>query len=300
MLVVPLGYGMLEALFEKAVALKSRIDSFSSAGVDSRIAAASASKWVIYTPEDLDSYVMGVDSGWNYRLYTGFYVYAMRTVVVDEVGEVRDIVPEMNILSGDAYASGLIPETYLKYRAEMDEHLLAGRAVEDGDSDLVLVDGSLLARLTDISYRKQTALVAEYMANATPLKGIEKIAFVSKYSHDKALFQGMLGDVYYINRFTDDVGYTIPHLHEMDGFRVTTFYVRLQRHADALHVEVPAEVGEKYVKRFIDMFHTRSVRGYPYVLRIAHNMASISDQLMETLCETAGLKVFPLAREVLR
>jgi len=288
---------MLETLFEMAVRLKSKLEKLDEAGGFHEILDKVGEGWRVYEPKPKRAKVLGVDSGWNYRLYPGFYVYAIKAAAVDESMNLYHPAVEMEMLSEDRYQAGLAPDNFLKYRAEMYEHEIAYKALSE--ADLILVDGSLFARLMDISKRSSASLQTEYMAYVRPLIGNSKVAFVSKYSHDKSLFGGVLGDVYYINRATTEIGYTIPHVIERYDVEFSVFYVRLSEHSNALHVEVPAVVGEDYVREFINMLQEASIKGYPYALRVAHKIASFPDRLMDSLCKTAGLTGWIEAREVL-
>ena len=290
---------LLVELFEKAARLKQRVDEMvepTSAPIQELVERARG-MWVSYEPEIEDGTVLAVDSGWNYRLYPGFYMYAMKVAAVDESMNVHYADTEVDIVAGDPYGASLTPELVLKYKAERYEHEISLRAAER--CELVLVDGSLIARLEDVSKRVSPRLRREYAAHTEPLKGVEAVAFVSKYSHDNRLLGGPLGDVFFINMSSSTTGYTKPFTVEREGMVFSVFYVRLSNHANALRVEVPAEVGESYVRAFLDRLCGTAVQGYPYSLRVAHEVASLPNTLMDMLCRAAGLTGFYTAREVL-
>jgi hypothetical protein len=94
--------------------------------------------WTEYDPKPdaSDRTIMGVDSGWNVRLYEGFYVYALRAAAVDERQRVHEPVVEFDRIGGH---SDLMPENYMKYLGEIAEHSL-------GDAQRGLVDGGRGAR----------------------------------------------------------------------------------------------------------------------------------------------------------
>ncbi len=291
---------MLEALFEMAVRLKSKLEGLEKLGEVGGFQETlnrAREGWRVYEPKPERAKVLGVDSGWNYRLYPGFYVYAIKAAAVDESMNLYHPVAEMDMFSEDPYQAGLTPDNFLKYQAEMREHDIAYKVLNE--ADLILVDGSLIARLMDVSKRSSTSLQTEYTAYVRPLIGNNKLAFVSKYSQDKSLFYGVLGDVYYINHATTEIGYTIPHVVERNNIKFSVFYVRLSEDSNTLHVEVPAIVDEDYVRGFINMLQETSIKGYPYVLRVAHKTTSVTDHLMDSLCKTAGLTGWIEAREVL-
>jgi hypothetical protein len=182
---------ILVQLFEKAASLKWKVDAISELKTGEFRERVQRAKelWVGYRPEPADAAVWAVDSGWNYRLYPGFYVYALKAAAVDVGMRINHSVAEVDMLSGDPYNAMLLPELALKYIAEGYEHEIALEASDD--SDLVLVDGSLIARLEDVMNRQQQRLRIEYMAHLKPLIGTENIAFISKYSHDRSLIGGV-------------------------------------------------------------------------------------------------------------
>jgi hypothetical protein len=294
------GRALLLELFDKAAQLRSRIEGLREMGADSfrGLVERAREHWVDYVPRHAKCSILAVDSGWNYRLYEGFYVYALKAAAVGESMNILHPVAEVGILSGDPYGAFLMPELTLKYMAESYEHEVALRASDA--CDLVLVDGSLIARLEDIKRRDSPRLRTEYLASAKPLMGLKSMAFVSKYSHDKSLLGGELGDIFYLNAASSEVGYTRPHTINRDGWAFSIFYVRLSENANALHVEVPAAVDEGFARLFIDMLCGTAVRGYPYTLMTAHKAVNVSDRLMDMLCKAAGLTGLHTAREVLR
>jgi hypothetical protein len=296
---MPENQALIVDLFDKAAKLKNKIEEYSeitTASIRECIGKA-AELWINYKPKPVDRAVRAVDSGWNYSLYTGFYVYALKAAAVDRFMNVYNPNTEVGILAGDPYGEGLLPDLFLKYTAEGYEHDIAFRAA-DG-CDLVLVDGSLIARLEDVTRRDSIKLKTEYFANTKPLKNVKSIAFVSKYSHDKSLLGGVLGDIFYLNMVSNETGYTKPYTVSRNEWIFSVFYTKLSSHANALHVEVPAVVDEGFAQLFMDMLSGTAVKGYPYTLRVAHKVASLSDTLMERLCKAAGLIGFHPAREVL-
>ncbi len=294
---------MLEELFKKAVQLGERIAKQD----DERfrdLLKRTRELWIEYYPKDDpgNRVIMGVDSGWNVRLYEGFYVYAMRAAAVDEREQVHEPVVEFDIIGGEQ--TGLTPENYVKIQGEMAEHYVADRVAEE--ADLVLVDGSLIARL--VSAQKMLGgldLLNEYLALIKSLKDMRNVVFVAKYSRRRSLIQGelddvYLGDIYYIARSTWTSGYVLGQTDECFEIPVTTAYIRLADHAPPLAIEVLSrDVGDQEVRHIMDVLSSRSVRGYPYALYLAHKVVSVPEDLMDQLCRTAGLITFREAREVL-
>jgi NurA domain. len=291
--------GLLEELFDKASLLRGKFREYGELATTSirECVDKAAELWINYRPKPVDRKILAIDSGWNYRLYTGFYVYALKAAAVDRSMNIYHPNAEVGILANDPYGEGLIPDLVLKYTAEGYEHDIASRAADS--CDLVLVDGSLIARLEDVTRRDSPRLKREYFANTNPLRNAKNIAFVSKYSHDKSLLGGVLGDIFYINMASSEVGYTQPFTVSRSGWVFSVFYAKLSNHANAIHVEVPAVVDEGFVHLFMDMLCGTAVQGYPYTLMVAHKVASLPNTLMEMLCKAVGLTGFQTAREVL-
>jgi len=290
--------GMLEELFRKAVQLGQRIATEDNIRFRELLDRA-RELWTEYTPRhDVKNHIiMGVDSGWNYRLYEGFYVYAMRAAAVDEHQRIHEPSVEFSRIEGDQM--NLTPENYVKVQGEIAEHNVAYRVADE--ADFVLVDGSLTARLqnaSNILWRRP--LLSEYLAFARSLRDRRNVVFVAKYSHRKSLLQGVLGDIYYIARSVRAPGYVLGGSEEHSGMWITTAYIRLADHAQPLAIEIPSrDIEEEEVRRIMDVLSSRSVKGYPYALYLAHRVVSVPDRLMDQLCRTAGLIAFHEAREVL-
>lgn len=288
----------LKQLFERAELLRQRLKEEESSERFKEWLNKAKSVWREYKPDKVEKKVAAVDSGWNYRTYCGFYLYAIRTIAVTPSSEaVIEPIVDVDILPMEAEGSGVSPELYIQGVAESYEHDLASRASKL--LDIILVDGSILARLNVMHTLNRVKLFKDYVACIRPLRNAKNILFISKYSQDRSLVGGALGDVYYINRATKDIGYTEPKTFERDGMNVTIFYIRLSKNSDAIHVEVPAIVDSEYVRSVIDALHSTAIKGYPYALTVAHEMATLPNDFMDMLSEVAGLSVLPTAREVL-
>ncbi|MEM2233170.1 MAG: DNA double-strand break repair nuclease NurA [Nitrososphaerota archaeon] len=291
---------MLEELFRKAVDLGRKLAEMERVRFTELLERA-RSVWREYAPAPpaRDLNVMAVDSSWNIRLYEGFYVYALRAAAVDEAQEAHHPVIEFDLISRDS--KGLTPENRVKLVAENAEHYVAEQASQE--ADLVLVDGSLIARLESAeNMLRDKPAYPEYLSLARSLWGRDNVVFISKYSQDSSLLSGELGDIYYLKLATSEQGYALVPSHERckrDDIPITTAYVRLVEHSSPLKVEIPATVGEDLIRWIIDALAPRSVKGYPYALYLAHRAVLISDRLMEMLCKAAGLVGLSSPREVL-
>jgi hypothetical protein len=110
---------VLEELFRKAVQLGQKIAIEDNVRFRELLDRA-RELWTEYDPKPDagNRIIMGVDSGWNVRLYEGFYVYALRAAAVDERQRVHEPVVEFDRIGGH---SDLTPENYVKYQGEIAE-----------------------------------------------------------------------------------------------------------------------------------------------------------------------------------
>lgn len=118
---------MLEELVSKALALGERL-AMLERDAHLKLLEQARRLGVPYTPRMMDEKleVYGVDSGWNIRLYDGFYVYAEMAAAVNERQETCRHVIKFDLMSKDQ--GGLTPENAVKLAAENDEHYIAERA----------------------------------------------------------------------------------------------------------------------------------------------------------------------------
>jgi hypothetical protein len=271
--------------------------------------------WVEHSPEPRESSKAGIDSGWNYLQFQGFYVYAVDAVSVD-AGSNHVAAPRHEV-----GASGMSVE--IRGRVVHDPNLFlesrgmefeADLALESSPRvDLVLLDGSLLARIYDYRSRSISTL-----AEAVPkLLELDNAVFIAKRSQSTELIGrsqsteligGPLGDIYYFSRATPRAGFSAP----CASNGVTHFYARLEDYAEVLRVEVPGSLdgappcpsasreGEwAETRRLMDSLAHGSVDGYPYVLILAHEMAHIGDVDMRALADLMGVGFLETGREVL-
>ncbi|MEM2237626.1 MAG: DNA double-strand break repair nuclease NurA [Candidatus Caldarchaeum sp.] len=287
---------MLENLFRKAVELGVRHHEELVGSEAEKFFHKAAMSWISYSPHEGMGSTAAVDSGWNYILYHGFFLYGVKAVAVDAGG--GDVVTPVDELEIVSRTEGVLPQLYVESVAESSEHRLAATAAEE--VDILLVDGSLLARSAKALRLKGLRTYDDYLAELRPVLN-RKVFFVSKYSQDNSLFDGVLGDIYYVNRATMDIGYAGPFSRQLQagGGSVWVFYARLSNNAPALHVECTQQISTREIESFIDILHQKAVRGYPVELIAAHNNAVFSDQLITLLAETAGLGTFEESREVL-
>ncbi len=244
--------------------------------------------WVGYSPRTKKSVLGGVDSSYNRQQFQGFHLYVVDAVCVGSDGK---------ILSKD-FADGIerIGQSWLEARSMELETDVAQKAADD--IDLVLIDGAMTSRFVGASpdshaLKSLAGLIGRH----------SNVVFVAKSSDSTEILgkmNGRMGDIYYFGRVSREAGYSKPHRVRVHAEPVTFIYARLSDYTPVVKLEIPGEVGEDEVKNILDRITYGSVSGYPYVLKLAHKTALVSDDDIERLAGIYGLKNEIGAREVLR
>jgi hypothetical protein len=274
----------------------------------------------------------GIDSSWNFVPYQGFFVYAVDAVTLLEDGsylvppvfdvglstlEVR--VDRGNDRGGRRGENGAAddddggdggggdrrrdrwvssPSVALEGIGMEYEYQQARASVasdEDGGprADLVLVDGSILARFYDRKKGKESS----YYDLARDLARQQRTLFISKTSYSNTTLGGSFGDIFYYNALSAGPGYSEPWLDERTG--VSVAYLRLAEYSPSVRLEVPGEIKSKEIEDLMGTLLPGSVDGYPYVLRLAHERGKITHDEMGQLANLLGLSTQLGGRQVL-
>ena len=261
-----------------------------SASLNKNILEEACKLWREYKPLPKECLLVGVDSSYNRHHFQGFNLYVIDAVCVKSDGSIVAKKYESKI--------GVIDQRQLQAKSMQMEAEVAAEAADT--ADLVLIDGSMLARFV--------------LGSGTVIKSVidltneySNIVFVSKTSDSREIFEGMnskVGDIYYFNRASSKAGYSKPHhvtrYEERHRKSVTVVFARLSDYTPLIKLEFPGKVDENDVKKIISQINFESVSGYPYVLKIAHNTTIITDDDVERLVSFYGLKNEIGAREVLR
>lgn len=273
-------------------AIKNRENKITgiSANLNKNILERAHELWREYKPLSKECLLVGVDSSYNKHRFQGFHLYVIDAVCVRGDGTVAAKKYESKI--------GVIDQRQLETKSMQMEAEVAAEAANT--ADLVLIDGSMLARFvlgSGTAIKSVIDLTNEY----------SNIVFVSKTSDSILNFKNMnskVGDIYHFNHVGSKAGYSKPHYVTEDGKKhakcVTVVFARLSDYTPLIKLEFPGEVDETDVKKIIAQIAFGSVSGYPYVLKIAHNTAIVTDDDVERLVSIYGLKNEIGAREVLR
>jgi len=242
--------------------------------------------WVEYQPNAGKSVLAGVDSSYNRQQFQGFHLYVIDAVCVTKEGSI--------IAKEFVHDIGVMDQNQLEAKSMEMETSIAGKAANN--ADLILIDGSMISRFVNPS--------ASAVRSVTDLiKKHRNIVFISKTSDSREIFERMgsrVGDIYFFNHISSKAGYSRPYPVTHYKEPVTVVYARLSDFTPLIKLELPGEVEGQEVKRTLDQLAYDSVSGYPYVLKLAHSTALVSDNDIERLASIYGLKNEIGAREVLR
>ncbi len=287
--------------------------------------------WLVSQPRVKSSRVAGVDSGFNYIEYRGYALY-----VADVVGVVVDSVEGGEELSGDADAD-VVSTTFIE--SELSAYSIAMEIDEVRKlvqrADLVLVDGSLVAKFASISRAAESGFEIEklkgisfrrYLEELIYLVGLHapRIAFVAKNTNAKDVLGLVKGDVYYFERYTTETGFSKPlplensaslgvrgiasrirgEIRRLVGIGASVYasYARFAEGGRVYRIEVVVEDGEdprERMRRVFDLAASVSVSGYPYPLLRADQLARVSEKDVERVAMILGIAADPQGREVL-
>ncbi len=250
--------------------------------------------WVDYQPHSSDSDISGIDSSWNLIPYQGFFLYAVNAVSIsaDESFPVSprfDVdISTLELEEGDEIVYN--PRLRLQSMGMEYEYDLATESLDK--RDIVLIDGSVLARFYDRRLKKPM----KFFEYASMLMNKQNVIFVAKTSESRISLGGPVGDMFYFSKAASTPGFSKPYY---EPIGVSVFYARLAEFAPCLKIEVPGKIGETEAKGVLDILNSRSFNGYPYVLRIAHQRCRITNEDMIRLADMLGLNIEVGGREVL-
>lgn len=242
--------------------------------------------WAEYQPKAGKSFLAGVDSSYNKQQFQGFHLYVIDAVCVTKEGNIlaKEFVHDISVMD----------QSQLEAKSMAMETSVAGKAANN--ADLILLDGSMISRFVSanaLAVRSVTDLIKEH----------SNIVFISKTSDSREIFKYMgsrVGDIYFFNHISRKAGYSRPYPVTHYKEPVTVVYARLSDYTPLIKLEFPGEIEEKEVKGTLDKLAYGSVSGYPYVLKLAHSTALVSDNDIERLASIYGLKNEIGARELLR
>ena len=251
-----------------------------------KILQKASESWVEYQPTASKSVLAGIDSSYNTQRFQGFHLYAIDAVCVTKEG---------NILAKEIdHDIGVRDQSQLEARSMEMETSIAGKSAKY--ADIILIDGSMISRFVRVSASAVTSMIDLIIEH-------KNIVFISKTSDSREIFERMdskVGDIYFFNHISRKAGYSKPYLITHYKEPITIVYARLGDFTPLIKLEFHDDIAGKEVQGTLDQLAYGSVSGYPYVLKLAHNTALVSDNDMERLASIYGLKNEIGAREVLQ
>jgi NurA-like 5'-3' nuclease len=249
----------------------------------SAIITEASSRWVPYEPSQEKCESAGVDSSWNKRAFQGLHLYVIDAVAVTSANKILAAEWDQDIASS---ARG----EFLESKAMAMEASLAQKAA--GKVDIVCVDGSLVSRLLKSAADAASDMVKKY-GNSI---------FISKSSENRLQFGQMgsrAGDIYYYGHAGRRAGFSVPVETEFLHAPLYEVYARLRDYTPMIRIEVLGEPSKQEITRILDRLRYRSIAGYPYCLKLAHNTCKISNEDIDRLASIFGLQHEQGARDAL-
>jgi hypothetical protein len=243
-----------------------------------------SSRWIQYEPSQEKCGSAGVDSSWNKRAFQGLNLYVVDAVAVTSTNEIL-------ATDHDCDLSDSARNDDLESKAMSMEASVAQQAAEKRKTDIICIDGSLIARTN----KKSPNVVASRM-----IKEHKNVIFISKSSTSRSQFKSKAGDIYYYNHASKSTtGFSKPEEVQSDYTRVYEIYARLRENTPMLRIEIVGAISISEVKKTLNKLNYHSVSGYPYCLKLAHNNCKVSNGDMDRLVSIFNLQHEQGARDAL-
>ena len=250
--------------------------------------------WIEYTPKSIESNIVGVDSSQNQLKFQGHAIWAVKANAVDVNSKVlfeeHDYGHDAPSDVGKIFDS--IPPNL--------EYQVANNA--SPNADFVLIDGSLSSRF----YMRQQKIPDKVIIET--LKKCKNILYISKNSTSNETFSGELADIAYYTHATDSPGFS--KLRIDDRFsrpesawkidKISYTFVRMPGTLGCFKLELyGTEHTDDEVKSILDKIKFNCVKGYPFVLKQAHNKCELNNRYMQRVKKILGMSGEFGAREIL-
>jgi hypothetical protein len=262
-----------------------------------KILDTARSNWIEYQPSSRKVNIIGIDSSWNSKSYQGLDMYVVDAVAMDSHNNLLGAKHEHDIRP--------IKDTHLQNLALAMELELCEQVLEEDNSRIICLDGSLESKIIQASGTAKNQLIK--------LLDSQDIFYISKNSVTNSYFglmQAKLGDIYYFNHVGKKSGFSFPPSISIQysnefGIIAETF-VRLKESTPMLKIELA--VGKKidrkidalFMKNLLDILSYYSIAGYPQCLEYAHETCEIKNSDMAEIAGIYGMKDEIGARALLK
>ena len=273
----------------------------------SKIIDEACGRWVQYQPaKEKQCLSIGVDSSWNKRSYQGLDFYVVDAVAVDSTNDIKSVYWH--------YGLGITRSEILENKAAELEAKVTKDVLDQGQADIILVDGSLASRFVNSNADEVMKFVNDIIIAKKRQREEQEgkkelfVVFISKNSDTMKQFKSLkalAADMYYYNHIGGDkVGFSIPFEDNgrfgsgggstKFGCNIVEVYVRLREYAPIIKIELIGSTREEWresdIKNIIDTLYYHSVSGYPYCLKLAHNNCKVSNEDLDRLSSIYNLK----------
>ena len=251
--------------------------------------------WVEYVPKSIESNIVGVDSSQNQLKFQGHAIWAVKANAVDVNS---DVLFEKHEYGHDA--SSDIAKKFDSIPPNL-EYQVANSA--SPNADFVLIDGSLTSRF----YMRQQKIPDKEVIET--IKKCKNILYISKNSTSNETFNGELADIAYYTHATDSTGFSKLRIDDrfLKSFesdwkidKISYTFVRMPGTLGCFKLELyGTEHTNDEVKSILDKIRFNCIKGYPYVLKQAHNKCVIKNRYMQRVKKMLGMSGEFGAREIL-
>ena len=256
--------------------------------------------WIEYTPKPTESKIVGVDGSENPLKFQGYTVWAVKANAVDQNSKVLFEEHDFGV-----EIPSKVKEIFDSIRPKL-EYQVARSA--SPNADLVLLDGTLTSRF----YFKEKKILEKSEDDIIKtINECENIFYIAKNSTSDETFKGKMADIAFYDHATTSNGFSKlrtderPYLKEKVGTwnlkKIYYTYVRIPGTRGCFKLELyGSDYTDENVKPIIDKISYNCVKGYPFVLKQAHNKCVIKNSYMRRVQRMAGGGIGAFgAREIL-
>ncbi len=206
----------------------------------------------------------------------------------------KNLIEELNS------SNGIRSYTHDLYRRdELQDKVLDALSTLKGEGVIKVEDVSVAMAFLE-RYEALESFRSLYRAVSS---GGIRLVGISKRSSSRRYFESRVPDIEIVNRLARSVGYLEPKTYEVrlpeylgdDYFTITFTYAKLEDNAPPMKVEVLGPLAESEFSKILGILRRYSVKGYPYHLRLVHEMAKITKDMVDFVLKS--IETGPTGRE---
>ncbi|BBD72314.1 hypothetical protein HS1genome_0703 [Sulfodiicoccus acidiphilus] len=255
-----------------------------------RVKLAVRESWKEFTPSPVQASVAAVDGGMFYRETRGGVIYAVDAEVLVHDETTRVLLEDARV---GVLRPGKNGKDVVGAHMSMMELRLASNSLDS--ADLVLMDGSLKAKLNLLKKDSLNELKVDLTRAIDPVIHAPNVLWISKTSRASSMGLGY-PDHYLYEVLTASPGFSdLREVRLGSFFNVTLLesFVRLEKGGPVLKLEWTSGAD---IKELLSLLTSVPIiRGYPYPLLKVHFDVRFGTEDRETILSTLGLKVDKVA-----